>query len=230
MRSTAGFKYLSQLTRMCVNLSKPANKGPNPKATRRAQYAALSCLETSIDCPPNLIGRFLHKKVELGRCRGGLRKCKWLGIAEDSPSPSGRGQGEGLKIWKRLATLTRRFAPTSPKVRGGSPQFRFIRAFNKRPQTVLPRHFLKKLVLKRGGSSSSAFAVTNLLDRSINNLCLPRRIADKLQILLRLAFGKASASSGRVHERGNMKTLIIGLVITIVFLATCWVNTMHQAW
>jgi len=27
-----------------------------------------------------------------------------------------------------------------------------------------------------------------------------------------------------------MKTLIIGLVITIVFLATCWVNTMHQAW
>jgi len=68
------------------------------------------------------------------------------------------------------------------------------------------------------------------LDRSINNLCLSRRIADKLQILLRLAFGKASASSGRVHERGNMKTLIIGLVITIVFLATCWVNTMHQAW
>jgi len=27
-----------------------------------------------------------------------------------------------------------------------------------------------------------------------------------------------------------MKTLIIGLVITIVFLATCWVNAMQRAW
>jgi len=94
----------------------------------------------------------------------------------------------------------------------------------------MSQKFFKKLVLKAGCSLSSAFAVTNLLDGSINNLCLAQLIAAKVQIALRLAFGKGSALSGRVHEGGNMKTLIIGLVITIVFLATCWVNAMHQAW
>src|SRR5262249_34870649 len=89
---------------------------------------------------------------------------------------------------------------------------------------------LKKLVLKRGCSLSSVFAVTNLLDRSINNLCLAHRIADKLQILLRLSLAERVRLAGGFTWEGNMKTLIVGLVITIVFLATYWVNAMHQAW
>src|SRR5206468_4605778 len=35
-------------------------------------------------------------------CRKGLWKCERIGIAEDPPSPSGRGQGEGLKICEDL--------------------------------------------------------------------------------------------------------------------------------
>ena len=50
---------------------------------------------------------------------------------------------------------------------------------------------------------SSAFAVTNLLDGSINNLCLAQLIAAKVQIVLHLAFGKPGAFSGRVHEGGR---------------------------
>ena len=50
---------------------------------------------------------------------------------------------------------------------------------------------------------SSAFAVTNFLDGCVNNLCLAPVIAAKVQIVLHLAFGKASAFSGRVHEGGR---------------------------
>ena len=61
----------------------------------------------------------------------------------------------------------------------------------------------KKLVLKGGCSLSSAFAVTNLFDGSVNNLCLAPFIAAKVQIVLHLAFGKPGAFSGRVHEGGR---------------------------
>ncbi len=66
--------------------------------------------------------------------------------------------------------------------------------------------FLKKLVLKGGCSLSSAFAVTKLLDGSVNNLCLAPFIAAKVQSVLHLAFGKPSAFSGRVHGGRNENT------------------------
>jgi hypothetical protein len=48
---TVGLRYFSQFTKMFVNLSIPATKGPTPKATRKAQKAALSSFETNILIP-----------------------------------------------------------------------------------------------------------------------------------------------------------------------------------
>jgi hypothetical protein len=53
----------------------------------------------------------------------------------------------------------------------------------------------------------------------------------KLSDVVQFTFGTAGATRRHGHKReAFMKTLVIGLVITIVFLATYFVSTMQRVW
>jgi hypothetical protein len=72
---------------------------------------------------------------------------------------------------------------------------------------------------------------TNFIDEAVNAVGAPHRTYPKSTISLGFVFGKADALWGVVFKTGGfVRTLVIGLVLAIVFLATYFVSTMERIW
>jgi len=92
---------------------------------------------------------------------------------------------------------------------------------------------VKKVVFPNDFNASRVFGLINLVDRPIDKVeWQVHRVVEVVDVKRFLVWHRGCDGGQRLFGigRSRMKTLVIGMVIAVVFLATYFVSTMQQVW